>query len=1753
MSEGVISSHSLIDHQVNPSTWVHTGLFKLHFPGSRHNFWTTLLHCITWVQVIGFVARIIDFSPLFDLQPVFWLAVPVHGSGFITNDTVIPLVVAAALIILAVLVVTVFAPLLPDSSYFSVIGLKLCRVYLELVTSIGYIPLSSIVLSYIRCYGASHGPSFASGVEQYCNTNLGTLLIFSGFALFFILFVINCLNLLLVDDSQLSKNWFARAHPRVDFALLLTKSCFILVFFIFPSREWLFRIIFFLSSLFSLIVFTKYLPFYKYSTNIITSLFIGSWLGFSISFLIRSILITFNIYSATPGFDSLIFYGSMILFGIIGCFSVKYRWSYLIRKTALFQNYLAEFGLITEEGKVSLDFNPNQIDWIDVGITKPVSVYELELFSRALYPRPFISPYINAIRALYHCGEIYFPESLSLLCFKMNFECNVMKDHINASVTNQTIKSVGVEPFYDEEYHVYRLVRLIESLRRSQSVGSSVSGDSFLHLQKQLKHLNELHSYCIDGLYAFWSTLLSEKPDLSVLPNILEQISPIKKKLENSYKKLITSDYVNQTILNNYASFIREIQCDEQNALLLEEQASLLTSSDRSHSQGASSISASVTGPLAPKSKKKRSRFSTFSSFGMIESNQNRSAINSLRISVIIALLIILLLSIISVFLVSSVSSFSTVQLEQVYEASHIEFVSHWIGKSVNQLFSSTFSIISGSELAKKVLDASHHLTFHLRRLVYDGSLTDKICPSSGSRQINDPSSELQSLLISARFSVFTLLDLNPIQELVDVTSLWITGLRNALTASNIATNFLINEPVTPLSIEILSEDLRSTYSVFDLFYDYIVSKGDEFFQQSLFIQIIFAVIILSVIIGIGVFLFGKSFAKINSLRIAILNLFLYVNKAEIQLILENPKFSSCKKTIKTRRGSSIQSVFDLGSEDSESDSISKCAGTTSPNLVLPEPGEFDLTVNIGLKSPKSQEDSLEIRPVPIRFRILSALLCLFLFIFVLLFFFNSQNLEENANDISTMLEVAISVRSNAADLTLLDRRLSTFVQLFSYNGDNLWLLNYFDILNNGERIKLLENLLSLELTASELFNLGQANSIIREMRHLEQISLTLSSSVFPVDSSILPLNYSYCYDSEQETDFARKKIASYPAPVRVWYTNTNDDLALPVDLKIDLSRHTVCSPRWLTLFLELMNFTEATADSVTESRLNSILSSLQLVFSQVLLGWIYLLIIFLLAIGSFTVVFLHRKSLRFGLLFLYIVGAIFILFLIISAYFLININQTSRSLEQSTTEGIKMIVEAIRSEWFYLSVKRRAQLFAYEKDLSNLAPLITSQSNTKNYLEIFKRRQLCNLDSLNSICDDLVVLANSLEEQLKLPELAHNISIKLKLNTLNQSNSHYNDITWDSQSFSTEEINYFNSLPDGLSLTSSNHDLNLPLSHQESLSMAVVSSRAYEQSVDRVVSTYHLIRSTVISSVSLLITTTLESMTSSIQMNINVVLIVAFCFTLFTVVFVVSGSPKAAEFSHIKQKITISTTKKFTRQYIMALGIIFILLSLFFILSVIAFVSSRENPHNLSLISRRAALVVESLSFLSQFKSRPEVSRLSLTRASESIEKLLKIHHLLMKIQISSTTELEDLTFSSEFSGLSRDNSTQYGLHKNLVNFVLNARSFIHLSRFKELSNSEFDQIFSIGELLENQVLESIDIMYSHYDLQVEKNRQILLSVFIFFILFLGVSYFGIFRIMLNKLSEEEVATIDFLNMLHDNIIENSTVIRDFLAKNNL
>ncbi|KAL0244340.1 hypothetical protein GEMRC1_008424 [Eukaryota sp. GEM-RC1] len=243
-----------------------------------------------------------------------------------------------------------------------------------------------------------------------------------------------------------------------------------------------------------------------------------------------------------------------------------------------------------------------------------------------------------------------------------------------------------------------------------------------------------------------------------------------------------------------------------------------------------------------------------------------------------------------------------------------------------------------------------------------------------------------------------------------------------------------------------------------------------------------------------------------------------------------------------------------------------------------------------------------------------------------------------------------------------------------------------------------------------------------------------------------------------------------------------------------------------------------------------------------------------------------------------------------------------------------------------------------------------------------------------------------------------------------------------------------------------------------------------------------------------------------------------------------------------------------YTKQYVVSLSVLFIILSMFYFGSLIGFTQLRPLPRLIQDYGTRSALITRSTNDVVSALIDSEQQVHYLNNAKISLHSLTRLHHALVVNHIDKDFKQTELLFDSKFIKNSKAISSldeNHGLHSFLINYINFAELFATQDISIDYSNSSPDlaNLLIHFDTLSEMSLEAIDNIHSYSIKQIDVFSTYIMVVFIGFIVVLATSYVFVFRTMLRDLKEEEVLTLEFLEMIPEGIMSKISGIQSFLA----
>ncbi|KAL0249369.1 hypothetical protein GEMRC1_004601 [Eukaryota sp. GEM-RC1] len=640
-------------------------------------------------------------------------------------------------------------------------------------------------------------------------------------------------------------------------------------------------------------------------------------------------------------------------------------------------------------------------------------------------------------------------------------------------------------------------------------------------------------------------------------------------------------------------------------------------------------------------------------------------------------------------------------------------------------------------------------------------------------------------------------------------------------------------------------------------------------------------------------------------------------------------------------------------------------------------------------------------------------------------------DVESSVDEMFEHLSLSVNLRGTAADISKLDRDISASIHLYTAFGDQSYLMDYFDLIDSGQRSRLISDVISLELSSDELTTLSEAGTILNEIRYLEYIAGSLTASVFKPHPKLNDRFDGFSYNFTSETNYFRKYL-NYPESL--WYASLNDDVLLPDADRLQLARDVLSNRRWVDLFLGLMDAIEGTADFITGSRagliedlLNSTVVGFE--FSNMLATAFSVICLIL-----FIIVFKQRKHLKFGKFIL------FILALSIAALVTISLVVNTEAsdilfteLEDLFRNSLDVYLRAVDAEWNFNSVRRRAHLLPFLGDFDHY---LIGNSSYHVLLDLFDwfHTAALNESLLSSVFNEMSDFASGIQPQLDEFVKRFTIAGKLvaSLSTVDPIYD-FDNVTWNFQDLLLSEEDFWR-LPCGdLSLTNDSFDLQRSDEDKLELALCLVSSRHFRSISTGIASQLQKFRQDVATSLLGVSATSLSSFHSSMYLLFNILMALIVLVFFFCLFFIVFGLPERQKETHVQQVISFALVNYFTRQYILSLLALFLILSAFYLGSLFAFSHLRPFPELMMKYGQRSSLPGEITALLANSFVEDSRSEEILDIAFEKNIKLLRLHHSLVVNFIDDDKRQSELLFDTQFPDLKRSYESYeagHGLH---------------------------------------------------------------------------------------------------------------------------
>ncbi|KAL0216776.1 hypothetical protein P9112_008960 [Eukaryota sp. TZLM1-RC] len=1667
---------------------------------------------------------------------------------------------------------------------------RFCRLLFEIVAGPLFLPAVIHFMTYLTC---SDVGTFSKFSTSQCYSTEALVLRIPAVLLLLITIVLKfAQHFALFDLSPYSRKVFARPHSRWLCYFTLVRIIIVFALITLDHIKYIFWVLYPFLALTCLIYLLSTHPFFSSRTNTRVAGGLGVWFGCSLLWVGKQV--AFEVWGVE--FDAVFVMSSFLTISVV--FAVGF--------------YFLEVWLYSRSLKLlprlnlELLENDTDLDDMDIIVPKVKSPFHCELLSRFLltHRRP-TQTYLIVAKNLWESCLEEFPESSEALVLKAHFEVVFLKDALNALVSLNSVSTADLEVSVSWKYLSFYLFQECDYLRRFQNTGQSLDSGSFVQIQRQLNDTKDSVQECLDHLKAFWTHLLSENVNLQQLPVLTQRIYSTRTECDESFKKLLMNGKGNRDILLAYIDFVKDVVQDDELLTNLQTQYELLdTDSQQSSSyDGKSSRNLSESGSISgtrsvrstthKRRRKRKKKLLNLNDTLSDSASTAESSISKLFRSIIIATLIIFGLSLAAFIAVSAALESIQEATRQFYEADHLGFTVNKLGFDVllaNVLggeYNNEVGIpnVELGQVQGDIRRTAEHLMLHIRRLYLGSSFSQsvrgdtEVCPGiTDSTNVNAmASTPLRNVFVDSSLSATSSsISVPPLTE-TTITSLWqliLQYTRSAIGTVEVELNGHGEDLLLSFQ-STLDFVMLNQFSLSDMIvrlWNRLEANNYEFITTINTVGVAVGFSSFAMLLGIGLLMFKRAFSFISSERNYILNLFLYIPKDAIERILADPKFHAGKerKVTKAAVAESDESEF----SDSETDGGLSDQKTKPQNNFVEQPIESgvgpDSTLNImlntledkgedylvNLTSPESpsvdktsKTNGIMVTYIVVSLSVLTALV----FGGAILFFILRESIE-------TLQETSfesVEYLSMVQELVVLQRQASNFVLRFAQQSDLQSFDDYWDLVSSGQREAIVSGLQE-HLTDPVSLELLGTNAYYNDLLfYYDRISITLSTlAAGRVLDNFHQLRH-FDYDIRNETLY-RYNAVRFPN-TRMSYSNLADDSKLDVDELRSLARYIVSGDKYLhyrTLAIESLQELDRRLASV----LNDNLDDVHTTATQDLVLAVSVPLIVLVIFGFTCGVTVKRltlfrlKKATFSCIALSSVCAVLVLGLSIFVQFQLNGIQNEFFLKEEITSDIVLLEGADqRLAYFagsFTQFGSNVDYLTYFEVPEQFAPL------TARVEDIVKNQgNLRTFYSYENLFSALETTRSSWQSVRQIELIALRIGAA-GFNLSNYLVNYTKDVVWNV----ADEPDYhiqneiYSYVPEESRYSNYEHDLSLEPEIQQSLARAVLFGPKYYHTSLELEAELTPLRDSFERRF-------LDIFSKMLSETLRNVLILIFSSILFgvsllasTISFYLSLTPAKEESSHIKQRITVSLVSVLTKQYILSLTIIGIVLAVFYAIGFYFVNSTSYIAPELNLAGQRMSYTQEALTYMAHTIARPVDRELLRLHTLNTLDRLQATHHQLLfgNQQLSGSAgryaTQDSLEFITRFTG---ESTIDTGLSVHLESFIILARQFSTASQgitFR-FDGYHFSEMYSLAEQLDNSMMNSLDV-YRDEALQLLSGYLAIMRIlFALFLVTLIIIFFAVFKRMIKRLKSEEAVTLTLLQTIPESVIAEVPLIADYLA----
>ncbi|KAL0238537.1 hypothetical protein GEMRC1_013010 [Eukaryota sp. GEM-RC1] len=404
---------------------------------------------------------------------------------------------------------------------------------------------------------------------------------------------------------------------------------------------------------------------------------------------------------------------------------------------------------------------------------------------------------------------------------------------------------------------------------------------------------------------------------------------------------------------------------------------------------------------------------------------------------------------------------------------------------------------------------------------------------------------------------------------------------------------------------------------------------------------------------------------------------------------------------------------------------------------------------------------------------------------------------------------------------------------------------------------------------------------------------------------------------------------------------------------------------------------------------------------------WLTALVTSVVILILFVVSFLNRKSLRVGGFLVYVFAVLFIVNITTAVYFSISAesvftDDTSPLVLQSRA----IFASVVDLEWQFNFVRRRIDLLTFDDVFVHFALAQNAYQILLQHIVSLRSGELVSHPAFDDVIDSISHQLDLMDESVS--DYVDRVRIISKLATYHLPEYQLStlvNITWDIDHLPLSERNTWN-LPHGYSVSNSETDLENDVEYLKNVSRAILTSKYFYSLTRDLVESFADIRRSTTYTLIETVDEFNDQFTFELQITVYLVIALLISSVIFCFYIIFSGLKEREKAPHIKQKISFPAMVNYSKQYILSLSVLFILLSMFYLGSLIGFTQLRPLPRLIQDYGQRSALITRTTNDIVSAFIEPEQQLYYLNNAQVSYSSLLRLHHSLVVNHVDGDSE---------------------------------------------------------------------------------------------------------------------------------------------------